>query len=752
MQSTRRGTTRSAGQPPNAPRIDRGGRGGFRRAGAVCAVALAIAGLRMCLAGAGEVPAAPRQSQPGVAPSDSTQRLNSPLGRVWLAKRLQAEDGPAPQAGTLPQIVPPPEPLPGSERDDAAPRTPPQALPPERSRLPLLPGLPPELRPPQPTPEIREQYGRFIEQEIVPENTLELVVGQPRILRFRETPVRIYLPDEEIISFEAIPPTGREIAVVGREAGSTALYIWVRDPDDPQRERILGYFVRVVQDPGFKERLESVYSALEEELNRHFPDSFVKLSLVGDQLIVRGQAKDVVEAAQIIRVLEEHAPPRRRQQRADRPDLTISQTSYLTDDRGDSLDALGITLDRIAAAGLEGESNVVNLLSIPGEQQVMLRVTVAEVNRSALRSLGSNLTIGSGSTQFQSAFPAGSLLEDATGLLAAEGGTLSIIRGDLRLTLNALRQLNLARTLAEPNLVTLHGRPARFQAGGQFPVPAARVGFGTAAQGVEFVPFGVQLQFIPFIVDRDKIRLSIAASVSTRDDAQSTDISGSNVPGLNTRNFQNTVELREGQTLAVAGLIQSNYGANASRVPFLGDLPWIGRLFASDAATADEQEVVVLITPELVHPLDCDAALPLPGAELFEPGDAEFYLKGRLESRRAYDFRSPVRTDHDRLMRYHHCDDVTISGPYGPRDGRWGECPPGFLVETPPAVSPVVPASATDGATRRPELSSGRPAIEQSGAVQQPTEQFDGRSGTPSYAPEAPRKPSLLRKVFGGRK
>ncbi len=249
--------------------------------------------------------------------------------------------------------------------------------------------------------------------------------------------------------------------------------------------------------------------------------------------------------------------------------------------------------------------------------------------------------------------------------MALEGGTLSVTRGDFRLTVDALKQQNLARTLAEPNLVTLHGRPARFQAGGQFPVPSARVGFGSAAQGVEFVPFGVQLEFVPFIVDRDKIRLNIAANVSTRDDALSTTVSGSNVPGLNTRNFQNTVELREGQTLAVAGLIQSNFGANSSRVPGIGDLPIVGRLFKKDGTTADEQELVILITPELVHPLDSDSCLSLPGGDMFEPGDIEFYLKGYLESRRSEDFRSPVRTDWDRLKRYYECEDVFIIGPKG---------------------------------------------------------------------------------------
>jgi pilus assembly protein CpaC len=573
----------------------------------------------------------------------------------------------------------------------------------EPSRFPLLPDVPRELADPPQRPEVQREYSRFIERTIDPELTLDLIVGRPRILAFKQTPTRIYLAQDSIATYDIIADT--EIAVVGVAPGRTVLTLWVNDPDHPGEQRVLSYLLRVSQDAGYKLRLEQVFEALEEEINRGFPDSLVKLSLIGDQVVVRGQAKDVIEAAQIIRIVAEHAPPSRRDDRSDQlTNLSISQTSYSPEGVLQAGENLGLTLDRLATvAGLEGDANVINMLTIPGEQQVMLRVTVAEVNRSALRSIGTNMRIeGSSGIGFDAAFPprVGDLTD--TTLMVFEGGTFSVARGDFRLTVDALKQHNLARTLAEPNLVTLHGRPARFQAGGQFPVPAARVGFGSAAQGVDFVPFGVQLQFIPFIVDRDKIRLNVAANVSTRDEALATEVDGSTVPGLNTRNFQNTVELREGQTLAVAGLIQSNFGANSSRVPGLGDLPIVGRLFKSDATTADEQELVILITPELVHPLDPEVGLSLPGSDVFEPGDLEFYVKGYLESRRSQDFRSPVRTDWARLKRYHLCEDVFIIGPnghsYGCRDqaspsGHLRSSPPGPPLPTPPPAE-ILPAPA----------------------------------------------------------
>ena len=549
------------------------------------------------------------------------------------------------------------------------------------SRLPLLPGVPQELVDPPLRAEVQKEYSRFVQRTIDPELSLELLVGRPRILEFKEIPTRIYLAQDSIASYDII--SDKTIAVVGVAPGRTVLTIWVNDPDNPGKQQVLSYLLRVTQDVGYKVRLESVYQALEKEINSNFPDSLVKLSLIGDQLVVRGQAKDVLEATQIIRIASEHAPPSRdKKQSQERGNLSISRTSFT------ATGSLGIdeevdTEDFLAT--LKGNFNVINMLTIPGEQQVMLRVTVAEVDRSSMRAIGSSLRIeGSSGVGVDAAFPprVGDLVD--TSLLVLEGGTFSVARGDFRLTIDALKQHGLARTLAEPNLVTLHGRPANFTAGGQFPVPSAQVGFGTAAQGVQFIPFGVLLQFIPYIMDRDKIRLNISAEVSATNGASGTEIDGSFVPGLNTNNFRNTVELREGQTLAVAGLIKSEFRAISSRVPGFGDLPVIGRLFKSDSTTAREQELVILITPELVHPVDPPHLLPLPGSDVFEPSDVEYYIKGFLESRRSNDYRSTVRTDWERMKRYHHCEDMFIIGPHGHADGRQN---PGTF-QTPPASAP----------------------------------------------------------------
>jgi pilus assembly protein CpaC len=292
---------------------------------------------------------------------------------------------------------------------------------------------------------------------------------------------------------------------------------------------------------------------------------------------------------------------------------------------------------------------------------VMLRVAVAEVNRAAARSIGVDFRIiNNRGTQ---------VFAQLSGGIGLGNLPVNLDNGQIPIAIQALRTLNYARSLAEPNMTALNGQTATFQVGGQFPVPVIG-GFGGLGgvgglQGVQFVPFGVQLSFSPIITDRDRIRLTVQATVSTRDNSASSNIGGANVPGLNTRTFSTVVELREGQTMAVGGLIQNNIGADATRVPFFGDLPIIGRLASTHKVSHGEQELVILVTPELVHPLEPKEVSPLPGSDVFEPGDIEFYLLGRLESRRSYDYRSSVMTDIHRMLRYRRCEQIYITGPSG---------------------------------------------------------------------------------------
>ena len=520
-------------------------------------------------------------------------------------------------------------------------------------------GLPRELVIPPPSEAAKRRASRFVEAEINPELPLSLVVGRPKVLRLSDTPKRIYVPNDDIIRTDAInQQSGRELAVNGLRPGTTTLMLWFADKSEPSGESIISYLVRVYDDPILSRPLDEV----ERELNQKFPNSFVQLSDVNGRLMVSGQARDAIEMSQIFQVL---VAARGVAAGVRRVSPVRTASSFIDFNNNQTLDAEAqeadnrSLVDPVALA----QAGIINLMRVPGEQQVMLRVTVAEVNRSAARSLGLNFN----------AIQNNNLFSNTTGTVA--GNIRAILDGgNIGLRIEALRRLSLSRTLAEPNLVAINGQSANFQAGGQFPIPVISAG-GAAnnLQGVQFVPFGVQLQFLPIIQDRDVIRLQIRAEVSTRDEALGTNIGGSGggtaVPGINSRNFSSTVELRSGQTLAVAGLMQTNFGASSDRIPWLGDLPLIGPMTGANRTSAAEQELVILVTPELVAPVDSCAIPGLPGNDVYEPTDVEFFLSNRLESRRSKDFRSPVRTDfHKQRMPDKCCPDRFIVGSNGPTD------------------------------------------------------------------------------------
>lgn len=537
-------------------------------------------------------------------------------------------------------------------------------------RLPYLPELPGGLGTPRSSPESRARYGQFVQEEIDPEQTLTLVVGRPKVFRFREAAVRTYIPEagaETVALRYPDPDNPTVVAIEPLETGSTVLSMWFRDPSAPGGEQYLSWLVNVVEDPESGRRLEAVYAALEREINQNFPNSVVRLSLVGDKLVVRGQAKDIQDASQILRIVGANAPGGAETVPVRNVDLNVvSGLNPNGDNAFDDGELQSLLLRTAEQDATEAGSTVINMLRVAGEQQVNLKVIVAEVNRNALRAIGANMSIGDNAASFMSAFGTPSVVQGLnSSILSAEGGTFGINRGDFRVAVNALRRLGYAKTLAEPNVVSLNGQPAIFRAGDTFPVPAANVSFGAAAQSVSQQFVGVQIRFLPVITDKDRVRLQLSGTVSTLDNTLQANIGGANVPGTNTRNFFTTVELREGQTLALAGLISRSSQGNSSRVPLFGDLPGVGRLFNTDDVAAQEQELLILVTPQLVHPLDDAEGLPLPGSDIFEPGDLEFYINGRIENCRPEDYRSPVRTSWDRMRAYREAQDRLLIGPSG---------------------------------------------------------------------------------------
>ncbi len=342
---------------------------------------------------------------------------------------------------------------------------------------------------------------------------------------------------------------------------------------------------------------------------------------------------------------------------------------------------------------------IINRVVIPGPRQVLLHVKIAELNRQALREIGVSWldtkgqsiigsaaggigTVSAAATASHSqgsSNPIGLLSPvvssfEGTGSSMSGGQLFGVFKsGHFSLFINALRANSLAKILAEPNLVALDGQPARFLVGGNFPYPvpqSSSIPGGTAVVTINFARFGTIVNFIPQILANDVIRLDVEPVVSNLDPAFGfTYSTGQTVPGIAERSARTVVELREGQTLAIAGLIQIQTTATSSRIPGLGDLPLVGPWFSSIQETAIETETMILVTPELVAPLDKNEVTEAPGDRVYQPNDAEFYLLGRMEGKLGREFRAPI-ADQDplRLMKHFQSEQQWVLGPHGYAD------------------------------------------------------------------------------------
>ena len=229
------------------------------------------------------------------------------------------------------------------------------------------------------------------------------------------------------------------------------------------------------------------------------------------------------------------------------------------------------------------------------------------------------------------------------------------------------------KILAEPNLVALNGHQANFLAGGEFPVPSfSGVGSGASGGGgassTQFKEFGVRLAFLPIIQDNDVVRLTVDPEVSTVDFTVATTLvpGGSPVPGLNKRSSHTTVELKQGETLAIAGLLQLTIDGQTQRIPGLGDLPFIGAFFSNTTGDRIEKELVILVTPYIVEPMAPGQVPAGPGEEVLEPNDLEFFFMNRIEGRTGIDKRSTTSYDDPlHLIRHSLVERKYLIGPSG---------------------------------------------------------------------------------------
>ncbi len=302
-------------------------------------------------------------------------------------------------------------------------------------------------------------------------------------------------------------------------------------------------------------------------------------------------------------------------------------------------------LDRaLDLANRYAPERVSNLMSVGGTQQVMLKVRFAEMSRSVSKQLSGGLIFsgadavgggGSGglvSTATTSPLTGLTSIVPAYGLSATAAGGVIFSGTQMSVMLEALESKGIVRTLAEPNLIALSGQEATFLAGGEIPVPVPQDN-GTIT--IQYKPFGVQLNFTPRVVDGDIINISMKAAVSSIDPTVAAPVgnNGEQALGFRTRETSTTVEMRDGDSFAIAGLLQDDFRDNNVQVPWLGDIPILGALFRSTEYQRSQSELVIIITPHLVTPTRGEA-LALPTDRIRIPTENELFLNGRVAGRR----------------------------------------------------------------------------------------------------------------------
>ena len=391
---------------------------------------------------------------------------------------------------------------------------------------------------------------------------LRLTVGKSLVV---ESPVgihRVSVANGDLA--EAIAITPKELLINGKAPGETSIVIW-------QEGGSRLFYDLEVRQSSFK------IDTVRQELGHELAGQDVTLDFENDTAFLSGTVKDLTSA--------------------------------------DRAQAIAATLGK-----------VVNLLHVavpPVEQQILLRVRFANVDRSAQVDLGVNLfstgavnTIGQTST---GAYRAGTV--DPSGNLSlSDALNVLLMRRDLNLAaaIKALQSKNLLEILAEPNVLAINGKPASFVAGGEFPFPTLQGGgSGLGAVTISFREFGVRIQFLPQVTPRGTIRLQVMPEVSSLDFAHGLTFQGFNIPALSTRRIQTEIELESGQTFAIAGLLDNQLTETMAKVPGLANLPLLGKLFTSKSWQRQNSELLVLVTPEIVRPVPQGA--PEPGLKFPRP-------------------------------------------------------------------------------------------------------------------------------------
>ena len=415
---------------------------------------------------------------------------------------------------------------------------------------------------------------------------LDLTVGKSIIIQSPGAVRRVSLVSPEIA--DAMVLTPQQIYVTGKASGLTHVTLWDAD------NKVIGILDLEIS-PDISRLKETLYKILPEEKD-------IRINSTHDQITLSGTVSSATNLSQVLALAGPFAP-----------------------------------LDE------KKEPKIINLLEVAGIHQVMLEVRVSEISRTLLRRLGFNFNYIGGSGQNfglnllsgltslpHTGFPgAGVNVSDTVNLI------FRFLSGETTWTLfiDALKEEGLLKVLAEPTLITLSGKTANFLAGGEFPIPVPQSsGSGGTTITIEYKPFGVGLNFTPTVLSNKKINMLVAPEVSDLDFSNALTTSGFVVPSITTRRVSTVIELADGQSFAIAGLLKDDVRQIDSKFPLLGDIPILGALFRSTSFKKNESELIVIVTAHLVKPLDM-AKQTLPTDQYVEPSELEFYLLGNTEGR-----------------------------------------------------------------------------------------------------------------------
>ena len=382
---------------------------------------------------------------------------------------------------------------------------------------------------------------------------LTVTVGKSLIIDSPLNIQRISVANGDLVEAVAVNP--KEVLLNGKGPGETSLIVW------QQNGNRLVYDLTVRMSPV---KLEAV----REQIAREFPDSDINVTFDNDTAFLRGSVKDVISADRAVAMV-----------------ATLGKT--------------------------------VNLLRVqvpPVETQILLKVRFANVDRGANADLGINFA--STALNQDASITTGQyspLKVDTTGTFSlSDALNIFLFRKDLNLgaTIKALESKRLLETLAEPNVMAIDGKPASFLSGGEFPFPMVQGGAGVGAVSIAFKEYGIKINFLPVITPRGTIRLQVAPEVSALDYANAVTFEGFTIPAMTTRKIQTEVELESGQSFVIAGLLDNELTETLNRIPGLANIPLLGKLFQSRSRAKDNTELLVIVTPEVVRPVQVGQPAP----------------------------------------------------------------------------------------------------------------------------------------------